>query len=318
MTTRKYRTEFGLNIYGNFSLLLQQADFDYLQGGNGFRAFEENPCHIYMVCRRSRITFEPSAFRITPEEIVGEMRAHLRDHFERFPFAMDNSKNLPFVKVECPYPHTVARFLNDAEGACRMKAADLAGMNHVFPDHLELEVLYVGQSYGVEGARTAPERLRNHSTLQGIYAEAIAHSPDKEIWLLLWSFKSQWITCIDGRKTTTASMNDSEDEEHTMRVLNHVVEDQLEINLAESALIRYFRPEYNQRYKDSFPNPAHKTYTSCYDLDLNMVNVEVNTEGLGCRLKSAARPPSWTHFATYPFHSPEERKAMLDLSWQDS
>jgi hypothetical protein len=315
MTVRKFRSEFALNLYGDFNLLLQQSDFEYLGKDNRFLPFEENPCHIYMICRRPRFAFEPDAFRITPGEIAGSIRVHLGDRFERLPFVMNDSQKRPTISVECPYPHTMGRFLNATKGGVQLKAAHLAAMNHVFLDHLALEVLYVGQSYGVDGARTAPQRLCEHSTLQGIYAAAIANSPDKEIWLLLWNFKSQWITCIDGRKHVAVTASEDEDDEHIRNVLSHVIRDQLEINLAEAGLIRYFRPEYNKVYKDSFPNPAHSTYSECYNLDLNTVNVEVNTESLASQLKSATVPAAWSHFATFPFYSPDERQAMFDLNW---
>ena len=315
MATRRFRSEFGLNVYGDYNLLIQQSDFDYLERVDGFRAFEANPCHVYMICRRPRISFEPDSFEISTDEIAGSMRVQLGDHFERFPFAMDNAKNGPSIRVECPYPHTSAIFRNRLGGGLQLKAAILAGMNHFLTEHLELEVLYVGQAYGVDGARTAPQRLRNHSTLQGIYAKAIANSPDKEIWLLLWNFKSRWVACIDGRKEVEPSASDAEDEEHIRSVLAHELTDQMEINLAEAALIRYFRPEYNKIYRESFPNPVHKTYSECYRLDLNEIYVEVNTEGLASMLKSATAPASWHHFARFPFHSPEDRRAMFDLNW---
>jgi len=316
MTTRKYRSEFALNVYGDFALLIQQADLVTLDNSSGFN--EENPCHIYMICRRPRITYDPGAFRLGQQEIAGQFRVQIGEGFASFPFALENSQDNPRLDVECPYPHTKAIFRDQAGGATSIRAADLAGINHALLspallDHLALEVLYVGQSYGVEGAQTAPGRLRSHSTLQGIYAEAIANSPDMDIWLLLWSLKSQWVACIDGRAKETA-VSEADDDKHIREVLGHVVSDQLEINLAEAALIRYFQPEYNKIYKNSFPNPAHSTYADCYSLDLNTINVEVSTEDLGSRLMSARVPPHWTHLATYPLHSAEERRAMFDFS----
>ncbi len=49
------------------------------------------------------------------------------------------------------------------------------------------------------------------------------------------------------------------------------------INFTEAALIRTFLPKYNKEYKDTFPNPAHKSYSECYDLDLNAIIVETDT-----------------------------------------
>ena len=78
-------------------------------------------------------------------------------------------------------------------------------------------------------------------------------------------------------------------------------------------MIRYFQPEYNKIFKDTFPNPAHKTYAECYDLDINSVAVELNTEDSYCRLWSEAVPPRWTHFIHYALHSRAERQAMFDI-----
>jgi hypothetical protein len=65
----------------------------------------------------------------------------------------------------------------------------LQQFRHQFTKYLDLKVLYIGQSYGVEGARTAPDRLQSHSTLQGIYSEAIIKNPDCEVWFILTSFE---------------------------------------------------------------------------------------------------------------------------------
>ncbi len=70
-------------------------------------------------------------------------------------------------------------------------------------EYFDFEVLYIGQSYGVEGSRTAPERLASHSTLQGIYAEAQRRTPDQEIWITLVSFEEWLLATFDGRKDQT-------------------------------------------------------------------------------------------------------------------
>lgn len=315
MADLKYRSEFALSVCGDFARLIQQDDLEQLDSSKEFN--EETPCHIYMICRRPRISYNPKAFRLVKEHISGEIRAQIGDQFIKLPFVLENNQGKPRLTVECPYPHTEAIFRDEESRGVRIKAAYIAGYNHKlmggFRDNLTLEVLYIGQSYGVEGARTAPERLRKHSTLQGIYAEAIAKSPDKDIWLLLWSFKSELITIIDGRaKDVTAT--EAEDDAHVKTVLAHPITDQLEINLAEAALIRYFQPDYNNHYKNTFPNPAQMTYSECYDLDLNTINVEVCTDALGSPLKSAKVPAHWRHHATYPLHSAQERRAMFDWS----
>jgi hypothetical protein len=78
-------------------------------------------------------------------------------------------------------------------------------------------------------------------------------------------------------------------------------------------LIRFFEPEYNKLYKDTFPNPAHKTYSECYELDINSVAVELDSENIRCQLWSPKILPAWTHFIVYPLHSKEERKSMFNF-----
>jgi hypothetical protein len=178
--------------------------------------------------------------------------------------------------------------------------------------HLDLEVLYIGQAYGSDGSRTAVDRLQNHSTLQGIYAEAIRNSPDQEVWMVLCSFEPYLLASFDGRSKNYATTL-HQDDAHIHQVISTAITEQQEINFTEAALIKYFQPEYNKVYKDSFPNPAHSTYSECYDVDLNMVSVEVQTEELRLKLWSEAAKPAWVHFCTFPLHSKQERQFMFDL-----
>jgi hypothetical protein len=225
MAIQKYRTEFALNLYGNSSCLLQQSDLDKVEHLCSFTS--ENPCHIYMICERPRFTFEPAAFRVAGKSIAGEIKVQVKNDFLRYPFVMDNSpKYGSGLIVDCPYPYAVANLLLENGAKVVVKAAVLAAIYHALTDYLTLDVLYVGQSYGTDGARTAPDRLRNHATLQEIYAKSMEYSPDKDIWLLLWNFRSQWVACIDGTQQEVES-TEAEDDVHTGKVLDKIIEDQL-------------------------------------------------------------------------------------------
>ncbi|MFN7073900.1 hypothetical protein ACK4QV_20235, partial [Proteus mirabilis] len=43
------------------------------------------------------------------------------------------------------------------------------------------------------------------------------------------------------------------------------------ISLYEAALIRYFSPEYNKEFKDSFPSTNLKILQDCYNKDISAV-----------------------------------------------
>jgi streptogramin lyase len=173
----------------------------------------------------------------------------------------------------------------------------------------DLEVLYVGQAFGSVGERTAAERLKTHSTLQGIYYEASRLTPDQEVWLVLADSVEVRIASVDGTRTSLTT-ND-EDDAHIARTISSTMTEQQKINFSEAAIIRYFKPAYNTMFKDNFPNRAHKSYSECYDIDLNAVVAEVQSEPIGVRLWSPTVPPSDLHFCAFELHSPQERRSMF-------
>ena len=155
-------------------------------------------------------------------------------------------------------------------------------------------------------------RLLCHSTLQSIYADSICSHPDKEIWIILWHFEPLTICSFDGRhKVYEATFE--QDKEHMYTVLNKLITEQQMINFTEAALIKYFKPFYNDKFKYNFPNQAHKTYAECYDIDLNAVIVELQTDEVFCKLWSEGVESNWLHIAKFLLHSTEERRSMFDF-----
>jgi hypothetical protein len=311
MALRKYISEFGLNMVGGPSALLQQ---DYLDSKELEKIFdEEHPCHVYMVCRRPRVIIRPDSVAFADGTFRGVVT------IQDGPAIIDEPFSAPWsAGAECKfvsdYPYNSFE-ITDPNGELVFggKTALIAsGLGSDIVRHLDLEVLYVGQSYGEEGNRSAPERLQSHSTLQGIYAEALSRTPEKEIWIVLWSFSEVLLASFDGTQEVYGTSTE-EDDEHINAVLATGVTEQQRINFTEGALIRYFDPEYNVLLRKTFPSPAHSTYSECYDLDVNSVVVELNTEQWNCMLWSKAAPPRWVHFAQFALHDRDERKAMFDV-----
>jgi hypothetical protein len=308
MAQRKYLSEFGLNMCTRAFVLLQQAELNKIDN-IGFEP------HIYIIGKRPRITIDLKSVLISKDRINGRFVKQVKNDLIPIEFDTQNLLGTADVDIHSEYPFTEYHFIDRnniciAEGKC---ALQLAKLGTQYWEHLDLEVLYVGQSYGKEGERTAIDRIKNHSTLQGIYAEAIKNSPDQEIWIILCGFDTYLMSCIDGRSENYATTME-EDDKHISTVIRTNVTEQQKINFTEAAIIKYFKPEYNQIYKDSFPNPAHSTYSECYDIDLNMVSVELQTEVLALRLWSPYVSPSWIHFCKFPLHSIEDRKYMFDFS----
>lgn len=115
-------------------------------------------------------------------------------------------------------------------------------------------------------------------------------------------------------KQPTYGTSREEDYEHIQKVMSTDISEQQRINFAEAALIRYFEPEYNEIFKKSFPSPSHQTYSECYDLDINSVIIELQTENLGYMVKSKKISPKWVHCEIFNMHSSQERKSMFELA----
>lgn len=302
-------SEFGLGMQSSLFLVLQQDGLPRLKHS---RIFENDPCHIYMISRRSRISLMPETIQITEYDIQCNVKVQNESKSKEYRVGFANNVGTTNFKIECSYPHTEFKVvLAGGSVFSEGKVANLMHFAQPYAGYLDLEVLYIGQSFGVDGAKYAPERLVSHSTLQGIYAEAMRQTPDKEIWLVLCSFQEIMMVSFDG--SSEYKTTNEEDDEHMFRVLNTEVSLQQKINFTEAALIKYFRPEYNRTFKNNFPNPAHSTYKECYDLEINQVHVELDTELLGCRLWSPAIEAGWNHIAVFPLWSKEDRKDMFDF-----
>lgn len=282
------------------------------------RIAAEHQFHIYMICRKPRITFDRSSVTYGEGTVSGKFVVHKRGERIDVPFTSPNSIRPPERDIVCEYPFTEVTVV-DAQGqqVNRMLASDFfRGLRDCFHDpsqieQLDMEVLYVGQAYGSDGNRTAPDRLRAHETLLAIHSQAAARSPDDEIWIGMLAFEAPWlIMSIDGREETATTLE--EDAEHAGVLMSDPVSERQRICFAEAALIRYFQPEYNSMFKNVFPSPAHESYRECYEADLNAVSVELNFEEFPLRVYSPTVAADFVHYARFALNSPELRRSMFE------
>lgn len=315
MKKRKHLSEFALNMHMTHTMVLQQEDLNRV---SEFEYFSEDyPCHIYLITRRPRIIVDVNNFYVDEEKVIFAFKIQKQDKYEELKIEVKNTYGTTNFEMISSYPYSYFRMMREGIQIFSGKAAVLLqNFGSQYKQYLNLEILYVGQSYGVDGARTAPERLLSHSTLQGIYSEALTKNPDYEIFLVLTSFEQILLTSFDGRmKLDEKGMK--EDREHSDNVLDAVMQrglnEQQVINFTEAALIRYFEPQYNIDYKNTFPNPAHSTYSECYDLDINTICIELNTEEINCQFFSETVKPKWIHFGNFFLHSKKQRKSMFEF-----
>src|SRR6056297_640129 len=149
MSTRKYFSEFGLHVASSYVYLTQQDELANDAIG---------PTHISLICRRPRITLDPHSVHVSADVITGEFLIHLAEERTRIPFRAANLLGETELTLDCPYPHARYALLDRtgspvAGGKVGLLFQHIQGGEH---SEADLEVLYVGQSFGHAGERTAP------------------------------------------------------------------------------------------------------------------------------------------------------------------
>ena len=266
--------------------------------------------HIYLVGTRPRVTLKPGSFEIDGRKINLVLEVHNRDTREQIEIHTEYPEDTDGLELTCEYPYSNFVF-DKPNGKFNLSSKWSLFLQNCKPmaPELNFKILYIGQAFGEEGERNASDRLLSHSTLQKIYSEAIQLNPDREVWLNLIAFQNPFqITMIDGRHKGETH----DPEGHASKFGNMQVSWAHMICFAEAAMIRYFQPEYNQTFKNSFPSAKHTSYSECYELDLNSISVEFDTEPLRCTFSSPTIAADWLHLIQYPLHDREQRIAMLD------
>lgn len=169
-------------------------------------------------------------------------------------------------------------------------------------------VKYIGQAFGKDGSRSALDRLTKHETLQKISLLGAPEGYRLELVLLQVEPDNQLITMFN-----PWAENKEKGSERIKRGLDKLfnTSEKERVALYEAALIRYFQPEFNIEFKDSFPSTNLKVLQDCYDKDLAAVSAEIVLDELPVTLYSEVVKPSDTHFAFYDLHSDEARRVFF-------
>ena len=304
---KHYSSEYAINLLPCYQLLAQQDSLHLVN--DAIEQFGVAP-HLYLIGTRPRISMKKGSGQIDGNAVKCELEVHQQDERIEVPCDLQWERLPDGTELKCEYPYT--KFvLETPDGNSRLASKwslMLQGIQPMSP-HLNFDVLYVGQAFGEDGDRNAAERLASHETLQKIYAEAIQKKPDKEVWLNLIAFQPPMqIVMFDGRHKGPTDEPEGHDEKFAELDMSWAHQ----ICFAEAAMIRYFQPEYNKIFKNSFPSQSHVSYAECYDLDLNSVSVEFNTESLNCTFSSLSVEPSGLHMIQYALHDRKERVAMFE------
>jgi hypothetical protein len=173
---------------------------------------------------------------------------------------------------------------------------------------MKFKVLYIGQAYGEDGSRNAIDRLKKHETLQKIALKGVPEGYDLTLLLIevepatrLITMFNPWAKEQDDTGTRISAGLDklfgTDEEERT--------------SLYEAAFIRYFRPEFNTVFKNSFPSTNMKTLSKCYEKDIATLVTELCFDELTYKLFSDHIDAKQYHTARHDLHKDEDRRVFF-------
>jgi len=310
-TDRKYAIEVGLQVTSTHWHLYQTTD-----GGEGAAAHEAASgasFNVYLVLERPKMIIDPDSLEVGEREVVGAFEVPGPSP-ERHEFRLPMSFPTVNMAATSPYPHT--------ELSLEVNGASVAGgklpLLHpwLITDYEEkdcFKVSYVGQAQGRKKERGALERLKKHETLQKIQADIIDKRPENEVWIAVFDFEASFMWEMNS-SSPNAEIGAEDSFEHLLAAEAALQNDrELHINLAEAALIRYFQPEYNDKFKKVFPSNQHTSYTAVYEHDVNALFVVLGTTSPPIRLHSDKVEPSGVHPAFSSLLGTSLRQSMLNL-----
>ena len=319
---RKYTTEFGLNVYTSYKTVIPAAHLEILE------KVDSHKYHIYGILLAPKVFIKEESVVKYRDYFSIILFAYMEDKYTEYTVNVKLAEDLDHRKVcvKSTYPHTLLKLTIEDDEWCNVHSIDnyfeLHAMEvfdqyavHLMP-RIKYKVLYIGQSYGKRGERSAIERLSSHETLQKILIDVQRNYPEYEIKIMLLEMECNLGVGID---TITASTkkSDEEDRSHIEAVLSHLPEEQQIINITEAAMINYFKPPYNSTFVENFPCPKHKSYKQYYELDYNDLTIELDME-FDCfpdieLFTDTARIASVWDFIHYQLENDSERDSMYSM-----
>lgn len=251
-------------------------------------------CHIYLIGLVPKISLDGAALE------DGKLTFYMT--------ALGNTYEIPF---DCPDDLTLDQ--SDGEYTLLSPSGERYQIDPEFLQSrlseiskvIDFEIKYIGQAYGTDGSRNALDRLLKHETLQKIALKGIPATHTLSLLLLKTFPNGQLFTFFN-----PFAKNKDDDGTRTRAGIAklHDINEQERITLYEASLIRYFMPEYNKEFKNSFPSTNLKVLQDCYEKDFSALIAEICIDDLPFRLFSSTVPPANSHIAKHSLHKEEDRK----------
>ena len=293
MASKKFDVEHALGMYAYSFCDLPAEGIYNSEMLNKMRDVLEN-CHIYLVGYVPRMDLKS----INQSDNIATFQVEVLGR--QYPVELEVPDGLSLRQEDGWW------FFSNASGdrfnPPTEKIAEALAYQH---DCSTFEVVYVGQAYGKDGSRNAIDRLKKHETLQKISLKGVPEGYRLQLLLLEIHPSNQLFTSFNPFAQET-----DEGEDRIKKGLDKLfgTSEKERITLYEAALIRYFQPQYNKEFKNSFPSTNMKILSDCYDKDFACLVAEICFENFHYKLFSQSVEKKFDHVVNIPLHTEEERR----------
>ncbi|MBR9794384.1 MAG: hypothetical protein GYB58_21840 [Gammaproteobacteria bacterium] len=289
---KKFDIEHGLSLYAS-SFCVLPASLIYEK--KIVRQYQDviDTCHIYMIGYLPRVVTE---------------RAFRRLENLHFDLTVGTEKK----EIVIPIPEGMTFHQEDDDLYLKDKMGKKfvitnESISPLISDMLDFKVVYIGQAYGDNGSRNALDRLLKHETLQRVALKGAPQGYVISLLLLEVQTNTQLVTLINPRAKIKDDGTRIQAGYHKL----YNTTDAERVSLFEASFIRYFSPEFNKEFKNSFPSTNLKVLNDCYDKDFSALFTEILIEELPFRLYSDKVKPQIHHLAHHDLQTAAERKAFF-------
>jgi hypothetical protein len=317
----RFGIETFLVIYLNRYQFVLGSDLESYAGNKNESFNDDNPCNIYFVLRRPKVTVDPDSIKIKGKKAHFNLLVHLKEQIGVIPTMIKFKHAKSKIEYITEYPYNIMAFRDQESALMVARPSSLIDSslvsNNLETDDLDFEILYIGQAYGKDGSRNAFDRLANHETLQKIYSHSLTTYPDSDIWIMLADFSQQSILFSAPQERVRLNKSDKDIDDNKVKHMfdnnGLSITEKQRINFIEAGLIKYFEPEYNRKFKGKFPHSKHSSYSECYELDIRALNLELDTREMKRKIFTKKTGRKLYHSHMFEFKNANDRISLMDI-----
>jgi len=282
---------------------------------------KEKDFHIYLICKRKKLHFERCDTSST--ETNTSFFYYLNDTHDKEFVHANHSKEIEILshkdgfmslkvndEIHEDNDYNVVNYLFRLED-------DIIGDSIKEPMPSDLEIIYVGQSFGRSGKRHINKRLTNHEKIQEISSKIIRNSTNEEVLIIGLNYNVSDI----GTARVTIDVKREDFSVDNLLKLREKARERMrasqEVTLYEAALISFFQPCLNKEYREKFPSLGYSSYEDIYSLDFDYSTAEINSKSIMTRVFSEHKNErKYIHMNQFALDTEGQKKEFFEFLFE--